>query len=193
MTLARPRDGRKVTKVVDGQGPDLRQAQAQQPEPDDDLITQPYQGAVLAGRYQAKVGLLVAEPAPRVLRLDLAVGAPVGAERTGRAPQVFCRIVVDDPAYVAPPQESSDFGAALVDGVVGRMTGRAKADQLTFGQLRRMTATRSYEQPTQRASIVEGRLRVRVTPAELLDQVVQASGRRPEGDYLSGGKAAASP
>jgi len=75
-----------VAHVADCQRPDLGEAQAQQPEPDDDLVAQADDdlvaqaddGPVLAGGDEIAVGLVMGEPAAAVFGLDLAVGAPAG-------------------------------------------------------------------------------------------------------------------
>ena len=67
-----------MAHVADCQRPDLGEAQAQQPEPDDDLVAQADDGPVLAGGDEIAVGLVMGEPAAAVFGLDLAVGAPAG-------------------------------------------------------------------------------------------------------------------
>jgi hypothetical protein len=192
-SLAGPGDRRKVAEVVDGEVLDFGDAHSEEAEPDDDLVAESDEGAVLTVGDEGAVCLVVGEPAAGVLGLDLSVCALVGPERAVVVSEMLCGVVGGDPCAVAPAQECGGFGGPLVDGVVGRAAVGTEVEQVVFGELLGVASSGVAEQPVEGAAVVGGGLVVRVPAAETFDQVEQVANGGAERADLSGAKVAAFP
>ncbi|HET6811921.1 MAG TPA: hypothetical protein VFH50_13010 [Acidimicrobiales bacterium] len=144
---------------------DLGEPHAGQAQPEGYLVPETVGAAVPACADEALVGLIAREPAPRVLRLNLAVGLGVlAAERRQVRTEVGGQ---SGPG--APGQEGPDAREALPDGVVGQGAAGARnpGEQVRFGQLRGVLAARDPEQVAQLPVVLLARARVGVAGQEL--------------------------